>query len=610
MQHLINSENVKTGEAIALLGNSLVLDRTSGLGSFCPKLLADLGAQVVKIEPPGGDPARDIGSCCNAQSLSFAYHDAGKHRVVLDLETALGKKAFLGFLKKADVLVESFSCSASRGLDPARINPRLIHITVPDGQRSYPLSLYAAIAAVLCLIKREITGRGCAVDMAFAKASGPARGSSAVNSGRRLFQMLPCRDGFIGMPVLGCWETLLELMASENMAGSLAGKEWQEEAYRENHIGQIAQIAAEWTRRHSKKELFELGQAMRFPWAPVETPEEVLKSPQLGQRCFFVPTALPGGGPVLPFPGIPYKISSCSPAARGKIAARLSKRRGIHDEEILKGLRVIDLTRMVSGPYATRILADFGAEVIKIQSRATAQGAERNDSVDFNVWNRNKLSLGLDLNQPEAKDLFIDLAAVSDIVVENYSPRVMANWGLDYSKLCRGNPQLIMASISAMGQSGPWKDFVGFAPTFHALSGLLWLFSPSPEAPEDIPVPYGDFAAAAYSALAILAATLHRERTGEGRHIDVSAYETACALAGPALIACAANTNPAEKICIETTFPDLDELWPWEGKEPNRWKNAPLLGQDSRYVAMAILGRSEAEFESLAKKGVIEVEPR
>src|SRR4030066_607172 len=101
-------------------------------------------------------------------------------------------------------------------------------------------------------------------------------------------------------------------------------------------------------------------------------------------------------------------------------------------EGILNGIRVLDFTWMVAGPYATRILADFGAEVIKVQSKRTARGAESNPTGYFNTWNRNKRSITLDLSHPEAREMVLKLIAKCDVAIENFSPRVMSNWGLNY----------------------------------------------------------------------------------------------------------------------------------------------------------------------------------
>ena len=203
---------------------------------------------------------------------------------------------------------------------------------------------------------------------------------------------------------------------------------------------------------------------------------------------------------------------------------------------ILNGIRVLDFTWVLAGPYATRLLADFGAEVIKVQSAKTARGAEANLSGYFSAWNRNKRSITLDLGRPEARELALRLVKISDVVVENFSPRVKTNWGFDYDRLREMNPRLVMASLSGMGQTGPWRDHVAFGPTVQALSGLTALSSFEPEAPIGLGYAYADPVAGLYGALAILAALENRDRTGRGRYIDLSEYEAACSLVGPALL--------------------------------------------------------------------------
>jgi crotonobetainyl-CoA:carnitine CoA-transferase CaiB-like acyl-CoA transferase len=286
---------------------------------------------------------------------------------------------------------------------------------------------------------------------------------------------------------------------------------------------------------------------MRFPWSSIDTIDDVLKSPQLDSRKFFVPVPLFKGGPSAAMPGLPFKFSSVA-LPEPRPSAQLPDEFTIDapesrpgefdmkdraDEKLLGGLRVLDLTRMLSGPYATRILADFGAEVIKIQSRKTAHGAERNDTAYFAAWNRNKQSITLDLDNPDAKEDFLRLAAESDIVLENYSTRVLANWGLEYERLREVNPKIVMVSISAMGHTGPWKDFVGFAPTFHALSGLISATSGILAPPADIGYAYADVIAGLYAALATLSAIRCRDETGKGQHVDLSAYEAMCTFIDP-----------------------------------------------------------------------------
>ena len=209
-------------------------------------------------------------------------------------------------------------------------------------------------------------------------------------------------------------------------------------------------------------------------------------------------------------------------------------------ENILKGLRVLDLTRVLAGPFTTRILADFGAEVIKVQSKR-AVGRATNTSPYFCAWNRNKRSVLLNMDHPEARPLFLRLVEISDLVIENFSPRVMSNWGLGYERLKRVNPALIMASMSGMGQTGPWKDFVSFGPTLQSLGGLTHLTSPAGQEPTGVGFAYADILSGLYGAAAVLAALRHRDRTGEGQYIDLSQYEALCTSVGPVLLSLLAD---------------------------------------------------------------------
>jgi crotonobetainyl-CoA:carnitine CoA-transferase CaiB-like acyl-CoA transferase len=255
--------------------------------------------------------------------------------------------------------------------------------------------------------------------------------------------------------------------------------------------------------------------------------------------------------------------------------------------EMLKGIRVVDLTRVLAGPYATRILADFSAEVIKVQSNKTATGAEVNTSAYFSAWNRNKRSITLDLSHPEARELFLKLTAISDIVIENFSPRVMANWGLQYQKLIAINPELIMISMSAMGQTGPWKDSVAFGPTIQALSGLTYLTSFDKDSPLGPGYAYGDIVAGLYAVIATLVALEHRDREGNGQYIDLSEYEALSGLIGPALMDSVVNQR---------------EILP-QGNEPHYLPAAPhgcyrCSGRD-RWCAIAVF--TDEEWQALKR---------
>jgi len=205
------------------------------------------------------------------------------------------------------------------------------------------------------------------------------------------------------------------------------------------------------------------------------------------------------------------------------------------NQPVLKGVRILDFTRVLAGPYATRLLADFGAEVIKIQPRLPREGGDFARGYD-NTWNRNKLGITLDMSRPDGIALARRLVAVSDAVVENFTPRVMANWGLDYENLKKIKPDIIMFSLSAMGGSGPWRDYTGFGPTIQAFSGLTHLTSYPGGPPLGPGIAYADHVGALFGCLALLGALDCRRRTGEGQHIDVSQVEAMASLLGDAFV--------------------------------------------------------------------------
>lgn len=204
-------------------------------------------------------------------------------------------------------------------------------------------------------------------------------------------------------------------------------------------------------------------------------------------------------------------------------------------QPVLKNIRILDLTWVLAGPYATRILADFGAEVIKVQPLLS----EAEDTFArgyYNTWNRNKLGITLNLNKAEGVAIARRLVGISDAVVENFTPRVMANWGLDYPSLKKVKPDLIMLSMSAMGSTGPWRDYAGFGPTIQAFSGITRLTSFPGKLPVGLGYSYADHVAGLFACLALLGALEYRQRTGEGQYIDVSEVEAMSALMGEAVL--------------------------------------------------------------------------
>jgi benzylsuccinate CoA-transferase BbsF subunit len=205
------------------------------------------------------------------------------------------------------------------------------------------------------------------------------------------------------------------------------------------------------------------------------------------------------------------------------------------NQTVLKDLRILDFSWVLAGPYATRILADFGAEVIKVQPLLPRE----DDAFDrgySNTWNRSKRGITLDMAKPEGVAMAKRLVGLSDAVVENFTPRVMTNWGLDYENLKRIKPDIIMLSLSTMGGTGPRKDYTGFGPTVQAFSGLTHLTAYPGGPPLGPGTAYADHVAALFACLALLGAFEYKRRTGEGQHIDISQVEAMASLLGDAFI--------------------------------------------------------------------------
>jgi len=191
------------------------------------------------------------------------------------------------------------------------------------------------------------------------------------------------------------------------------------------------------------------------------------------------------------------------------------------NQPILHNIRILDFTWVLAGPYATRLLGDFGAEVIKVQPLLSIENDDAFERGYYDTWNRNKLGITLNLDKPEGIKLAKKLVSVCDVVIENFTPRVMANWGLGYANLKEIKPDIIMVSMSAMGQKSAKNYYTGFAPTVHALSGLTGLMAVDGK-PVGPGFSFADHIAGLYSSMSLLAALEHRRQTGEGQHIDLS----------------------------------------------------------------------------------------
>jgi benzylsuccinate CoA-transferase BbsF subunit len=276
----------------------------------------------------------------------------------------------------------------------------------------------------------------------------------------------------------------------------------------------------------------------------------------------------------------------------------------------LSGVRVIDLTFVVAGPAGTSVLGSLGADVIKIENtQARARNAPpgyippRNSN--FLDLNRNKRGITLNLNKPEAKDIFLRLVKVSDIVIDNFSPRVMRNFGFEYEDLVKINPSIIVASMPAFGKTGPMRDRSSFGPGIDAMSGLSHLTGYADSTPLKPGNYYCDFNAGVHTALAVMAAVFHKRRTGEGQFIEVAMRDGETQLIGEYILEYVLNRNVQQRAANWHPTMAPHNVYRCQGED--NWLAIAVEGDEAWHSLCQVLQRpdlaSDSRFAtSLARK--------
>ena len=216
--------------------------------------------------------------------------------------------------------------------------------------------------------------------------------------------------------------------------------------------------------------------------------------------------------------------------------------------EALNGLKVIELGQFVAGPFAAKTLADFGADVIKVESAGAGDGLRKwrivqdGTSLWWEIQSRNKRSVCLDLKSPEGRDVILELAKEADVVIENFKPGTLEKWGLGWEVLHEINPKLVMLRISGFGQTGPYKDRAGHDINYLSLAGVSSHCGRADSGPPPMGIQIADVAGGSHHAvMGILAAVIHRQQTGEGQFVDISMTDAAFALNAMAGAACLAG---------------------------------------------------------------------
>ena len=284
------------------------------------------------------------------------------------------------------------------------------------------------------------------------------------------------------------WTGAIREMSEE--LPELASDRFATEEGRGEHAEDLTRLFGRWVSEHTKEEVYRLAQRYGHAYGYVATARDLLESPQLRHRRFFVEMEHPVAGRVT-MPGAPFQMS------RTPLVTRRAPLLGEHDDSPLpsrskrtassdsheenrrplEGLRVVDFTHIWAGPYCTRILADLGAEVIKVESPRRGDGGRGKGVGRYHAYSRNKLAIAMDLRTEDGQRHIRKLISVSDVVVENFSVGVTGRLGVDYEDCRAITPSIVYVALPAFGRTGPESGFVGMGATQEAMSGLLSISS-------------------------------------------------------------------------------------------------------------------------------------
>jgi crotonobetainyl-CoA:carnitine CoA-transferase CaiB-like acyl-CoA transferase len=669
-----------------------VVDFTDERGLLAGQILADLGADVIHVEPPGGSRARRrgpfVGDREDAEgSLLWWAYARNQRSIVLDPEDDGDRRTLSRLLATADFLIESEAPGGmeARGLGYASLrheHPGLIYVSISPYGSSGPKAsvpatdltlaaasgllfmtgdadrppvrvsvtdqshlfagVEAALGALVASQYRLRTGRGQQVDVSAQQAENAATQSDALSAfvgdryttrsagglvygGIRIRLLYPAKDGFVSIAFLfgatiGAGTARLMKVIHEKGFCDAATRDKDWIGYAElltsgaeplAEFERVKKIVERFTLSMTKDELLQLAVQRNLLIAPVATIEDLLGSAQLAARDYF--REHDRSGRALRYAG-PFARFSRSPIAYHRSAPRVDE----HGSEILQqiaaarvdsgrpasdlsagarplaGVKIVDLMWAVAGPTATRVLADHGATIVRVESptrldasrtlrpfrggKASAEG-----SALFHTLNVGKEMMTLDLASDAGREVFRDLVRWADVLAESFSPQVMAKLGFSYHELALLNPALIVLSTSLMGKTGPLNTYAGYGNMASAWCGFYEVAGWPDRDPAGPWGAYTDFIGARYNAIAVLAALEHRERTGEGQHIDLSQAEASIHFLAPALLDYQVNGRIARRTGNRDPVMAPHGVYPVRGED--RWI-AIAAADDEQWTAL------------------------
>ena len=648
-------------DARGVLADYRVIDLTDERGHLAGAIWAQMGADVIAIEPPEGSSARELAPFAGdvegpERSLHHWSYNRGKRSVVLDLATAAGVEHAKALIAGADVVFECFDPGEAEALGLGRdvlaeLNPALIHVSITpfgsDGPKAnwvasdlvlqasavnmavtgdkdraplraggtLPQAMHNAAsegagAALIALWERQTrSGLGQHVDTSAQQSMSQASMSSTLNTslnatvtqriaggaslqGIDIQLMWACADGHASVTFLfgpgfrAFTQNLMDWVHDEGFCDEASrDKNWTEYAMmlldgREpvSEYERLKQILTEFFATKTKAELLDAAMSRRLLITPVSTTGEVVDSEQLAVREYwedvdhsdvvpdagagsFDPAAVRYPGPFAKFSETPLVNLRRPPTLgehTGEVLAELNASERLpavpasiapveRTSPPLEGVKVLDFMWAMAGPAASRVLADYGAEVIRVES-ANKLDAVRSiqpfhDDVGdpdgsglFSNLNAGKRGLALDMSKPEALDVIWDLIDWADVILESFSPKAMTGWGMGWSQVHERRPDVVMASSCLMGQTGPLALLAGFGTMAAAISGFFYPVGWPDRAPCGPFTAYTDYTSPRWLVAAVMGALEHKRQTGRGQYVDLSQSEAALHLMAPALL--------------------------------------------------------------------------
>jgi crotonobetainyl-CoA:carnitine CoA-transferase CaiB-like acyl-CoA transferase len=515
-------------------------------------------------------------------------------------------------------------------------DPSLPPVRPPETQAYYFASVFAAAGVLAALYRRESTGQGDHVDASMqetlatqehiirlwanekqiAKRAGSQHGSVAPA------KIFPCRDGFVYLYVTRQhWKLFLTIWKDHDP--KFDAPDWLNNVYRRAHADDLNPAVEAFVRQFTMEEITGLLQEKGIPCVPVNTPMGFTNDEHVQGRGFMAPVEHAGFGktrqPAMPFvidgervpvgsvPVLDGWRAAVSPESRETREVtdklRFSEANQASGNGPLDGMRIVSFDHVLAGPYGTTILAELGADVIKVESskggmdpfRFFGTGEDPNVSPRFLEFNRNKRSFTVNLKHPKGQPVLHDLIAKADAVLDNYSVDVVGRIGLAYDQLRKVKPDIVNLRMPGLGTTGPKRHFSTVGVNITAFTGLtyLWNHPGVTHPPIGSQTVFPDYVSGVLCAIIIISGVLYRDRQKKGAFIDLAQSEATAFMIGPSLMEAAASGVDPQPIGNASPAAAPHDCYPCKGED--RWCVIAAENEQQWAALAKILGSDLAQ---------------